>query len=198
MQKKLLRIILGVGLLLIPFAFKREKLKDWLLIFFLKGYISSFLDQIIVKKKRISYPVRFMSKYFDSSLLFDYLLFPLLCVFYNRTSEKSNLHSIFLQSFIYTTPITVLEVILEKKTNLIRYKKNWNWLITYSTLVVTFLFVRGFIVIIRKFNIENPSIQKWITLLHVSSTKRFMNLYPLPTDSWTFFYKISDAIRTYQ
>ena len=156
MQKKLLRIILGVGLLLIPFAFKREKLKDWLLIFFLKGYISSFLDQIIVKKKRISYPVRFMSKYFDSSLLFDYLLFPLLCVFYNRTSEKSNLHSIFLQSFIYSTPMTVLEVILEKKTNLIRYKKNWNWLITYSTLVVTFLFVRGFIAIIRKFNIENP------------------------------------------
>ena len=160
MQKKLLRIILGVGLLLIPFAFKREKLKDWLLIFFLKGYISSFLDQIIVKKKHISYPVRFMSKYFDSSILFDYLLFPLLCVFYNRTSEKSNLHSIFLQSFIYSTPMTVLEVILEKKTNLIRYKKNWNWLITYSTLVVTFLFVRGFIAIIRKFNIENPSIQK--------------------------------------
>ena len=131
MQKKLLRIVLGVGLLLIPFAFKREKLKDWLLIFFLKGYISSFLDQIIVKKKHISYPVRFMSKYFDSSILFDYLLFPLLCVFYNRTSEKSNLHSIFLQSFIYSTPMTVLEVILEKKTNLIRYKKNWNWLITY-------------------------------------------------------------------
>ena len=157
MQKKLLRIILGVGLLLIPFAFKREKLKDWLLIFFLKGYISSFLDQIIVKKKQISYPVRFMSKYFDSSLLFDYLLFPLLCVFYNRTSEKSNLHSIFLQSFIYSTPMTVLEVILEKKTNLIRYKKKWNWLITYLTLVVTFLFVRGFIAIIRKFNIENPS-----------------------------------------
>ena len=157
MQKKLLRIILGVGLLLIPFAFKREKLKDWLLIFFLKGYISSFLDQIIVKKKHISYPVRFMSKYFDSSILFDYLLFPLLCVFYNRTSEKSNLHSIFLQSFIYSTPMTVLEVILEKNTNLIRYKKNWNWLITYSTLVVTFLFVRGFIAIIRKFNIENPS-----------------------------------------
>jgi hypothetical protein len=159
MQKKLLRIILGVGLLLIPFAFKREKLKDWLLIFFLKGYISSFLDQIIVKKKRVSYPVRFMSKYFDSSILFDYLLFPILCVFYNRTSEKSNIISIFLQSFIYSTPMTVLEVILEKYTNLIKYNKNWNWLITYSALVVTFLFVRGFIAIIRKFDTENPSIQ---------------------------------------
>ena len=93
---------------------------------------------------------------------------------------------------------TFHQVILEKKTNLIRYNKKWNWLITYSTLVVTFLFVRGFIAIIRKLNIENTSIQKWITLLHVSSTKRFMNLYPLPTDSWTFFYKISDATRTYQ
>lgn len=159
MQKKLLRIILGVGLLLIPFAFKREKLKDWFLIFFLKGYISSFLDQIIVKKKQVSYPARFMSKYFDSSILFDYLLFPILCVFYNRTSEKSNLNSIFLQSFIYSTPMTVLEVILEKYTNLIKYNKNWNWLITYLSLVITFLFVRGFIAIIRKFNIENPSIQ---------------------------------------
>ena len=160
MQKKLLRIVLGIGLLLIPFAFKREKLKDWLLIFFLKGYIASLLDQIIVKKKHVSYPVRFMSKYFDSSILFDYLLFPLLCVFYNRTSEKSNLNSIFLQAFTYSTPMTVLEMILEKKTNLIKYKKNWNWLITYVTLVVTFLFVRGFIAIIRKFNIENTSIQK--------------------------------------
>jgi hypothetical protein len=160
MQKKLLRIVLGIGLLLIPFAFKREKLKDWLLIFFLKGYIASLLDQIIVKKKHVSYPVRFMSKYFDSSILFDYLLFPLLCVFYNRTSEKSNLNSIFLQAFTYSTPMTVLEMILEKKTNLIKYKKNWNWLITYVTLVVTFLFVRSFIAIIRKFNIENVSLQK--------------------------------------
>lgn len=159
MQKKLLKIILGVGLLLIPFAFKREKLKDWLLIFFLKGYISSFLNQIIVKKKQVSYPVRFMSKHFDSSILFDYLLFPILCVFYNRTSEKSNLYSIFLQTFIYSTPMTVLEVILEKNTNLIKYNKNWNWLITYISLVITFLFVRGFIAIIRKFNIETPSIQ---------------------------------------
>ena len=64
MQKKLLRIVLGVGLLLIPFAFKREKLKDWLLIFFLKGYISSFLDQIIVKKKHVSLPRPFYVKVF--------------------------------------------------------------------------------------------------------------------------------------
>ena len=154
-----MRIILGIGLLLIPFAFKREKLKDWLLIFFLKGYISSFIDQIIVKKKKIVYPVRFMSKYFESSILFDYLLFPILCVFYNRTSENSNLKSILLQPFIYSTPMMILEIILEKYTNLIKYKRDWNWMITYLSLVITFLFVRGFIAIIRKFNIESTTVK---------------------------------------
>ena len=154
-----MRIILGFGLLLIPFAFKREKLKDWLLIFFLKGYISSFIDQIIVKKKQIAYPVRLMSKYFDSSILFDYLLFPILCVFYNRTSENSNLKSILLQPFIYSTPMMILEIILEKYTNLIKYKRKWNWMITYLSLVITFLFVRGFIAIIRMLNIENTTVK---------------------------------------
>ena len=157
MQKNLLRIIFGIGIFLIPFAFKREKLKDWLLIFFVKGYISSLINQIIVKKKHIVYPVRFMSKYFDLSILFDYFLFPLLCVFFNRTSEKSNLLSIFVQTFLYSTPMTVLEVFLEKYTKLIKYKKGWNWVITYFTLVVTFLFVRGFITIIRKLSLETPN-----------------------------------------
>ena len=157
MQKNLLRIIFGIGIFLIPFAFKREKLKDWLLIFFVKGYISSLINQIIVKKKHIVYPVRFMSKYFDLSILFDYFLFPLLCVFFNRTSEKSNLLSIFVQTFLYSTPMTILEVFLEKYTKLIKYKKGWNWVITYFTLVVTFLFVRGFITIIRKLSLETPN-----------------------------------------
>lgn len=155
MQKHLLRLILGTGILLIPFAFKREKLKDWLLIFFLKGYISSFIDQMIVKNRHISYPIRFLPKYFNYSVLFDYLLFPLLCVFYNRTSLTSKPLSIFLQSFIYSLPMTLFEAIVEKYTKLIKYRNNWNWLITYSTLVTTFLFVRGFISIIRRFDIAN-------------------------------------------
>lgn len=154
MQKNLLRFILGIGLLLIPFTFKREKLKDWLLIFFLKGYITSFMDQIIVKNKHISYPTRFLPKYFKSSILFDYLLFPLLCVFYNRTSLNSKPIWTFLQSFLYSMPMTFFEAILERKTKLIHYSKNWNWIITYSSLVTTFLFVRGFMSIVRRFHLE--------------------------------------------
>lgn len=160
MQQKLLKLILIIGLSAIPFAFRREKLKDWLIIFFLKGYISSFIDQVVVRNKHISYPIRFLPKHFNLSILFDYLLFPLLCVFYNQTSYKSKPLSVILQSLVYSLPMTGFEVILERTTKLIKYKKNWNWIFTYSTLVITFLFVRGFIYIVRKLNIEKEDLAR--------------------------------------
>ncbi|EDL66496.1 CBO0543 family protein [Bacillus sp. SG-1] len=154
MQKKLLKIFLGIGMVLVPFAFTRERLKDWILVFFLKGYLSSFIATMVVKNKNISYPVRFMPKYFSISVVFDYLLFPLLCVFYNRTSLSSKPIPLIGQSFLYAIPMTLLESLLERYTDLIKYKKNWNWIITYGTLVTTFLFVRGFMAVTRKYNIE--------------------------------------------
>lgn len=154
MQKQLLKIFLGVGILLLPFAFKREKIKDWFLVFFIKGYISSFIANIVVRNNQISFPIRFMPKFFDISIIFDYLLFPLLCVFYNRTSLTSKPVSILFQSLLYSTPMTLIEVLLERYTDLIKYKRKWNWIITYITLVVTFLGVRGFMSLTRKMNVE--------------------------------------------
>ncbi|WP_367617684.1 CBO0543 family protein [Salirhabdus salicampi] len=154
MKKQLLNIFLIIGIVLIPFAFKREKLKDWLLIFFLKGYISSFISFIVVNNKQISYPIRFMPKFFKISIIFEYLLFPLLCVFYNRTSLTSKPVSILIQSMLYSMPITIIEVLLERKTDLIKYHSKWNWKITFLSLVTSFLGVRGFMYLTRKLNIE--------------------------------------------
>ncbi len=154
MDRKLLRIFLLIGILLIPFTFKREKLKDWMLIFFLKGYISSFIAKVVVRNQNIHYPIRLMPKFFDISIVFDYLLFPILCVVFNRTSLHSKPLSIFLQSLVFSLPMTVIELILERYTDLIKYKKGWNWMITYGSLNATFLFVRLFISNIRKYSIE--------------------------------------------
>lgn len=154
MEKRLLRIFFGIGLLLLPFAFKRVRLKDWLLVFFLKGYLSSFIGTVIVKNKNIKYPIRIFPEYFRISILFDYFLFPLLCVFYNRTSLRTKPILTFIQAFLYSVPITIIEFFLEKYTDLIEYRKSWNWLITYVTLTITFLIVRVFISATRRLNIE--------------------------------------------
>jgi hypothetical protein len=79
--EKIIKFFCCLGLLLIPFAFKRENLKEWLLVFFVKGYITSFIGHFAVKGKQVSYPIRFLPKFFKINIVFDYSLFPILCFF---------------------------------------------------------------------------------------------------------------------
>lgn len=137
------------GIVLFPFAFKKEPKKDWIIVFLLKTLISSFFGNIIASTKLLEFPVRLFPIAYKSSVLYDFLLFPLLCVFYNQTTYKSKLISIVSQAFAYSIPMTAIEYFLEKKTNLIRYYK-WKWHYTLFSLVVTFLFVRGAMGYIRK------------------------------------------------
>jgi hypothetical protein len=137
------------GIVLFPFAFKKQPKKEWIIVYLLKTLVSSFLGNIIASTNLLKFPVRLFPKAFKSSVLYDFLLFPLLCVFYNQTTYKSKLPGIVSQAFIYSIPMTVIEYFLEKKTNLIKYCK-WKWHDTLFSLVVTFLFVRGAIEYIRK------------------------------------------------
>lgn len=137
------------GLILLPIALRKEPKKDWIVVFLLKSLVSGFFGNIIAGNKLLEFPVRFFPKAFKSSIVYDSLLFPLLCVFYNQTTYKSKLVSIIIQAFIYSLPMTGVEHILEKKTNLIKYNK-WHWYYTLITLVITFLSVRGALGIIRK------------------------------------------------
>lgn len=66
--------------------FRKPPIKDWLIVFLLKSYIASLLDNIVVKKGFIKYPVRTF-KLFDISVLFSYLIFPVTCVFLIKSQE---------------------------------------------------------------------------------------------------------------
>jgi hypothetical protein len=81
-------------------------------------------------------------------------------VFYNQTTYRSKLPGIISQAFMYSLPMTGIEYILEKKTNLIKYN-TWKWYYTLFSLVGTFLFVRGSIAVIRKYtNTESDDTNK--------------------------------------
>ncbi|MDD9269448.1 CBO0543 family protein [Paenibacillus sp. GCM10023248] len=127
----------------------RSPLKDWLIIFLLKSVITAIADCFIIAAGLLDYPVRFFPKAFHTNIVFDFLVFPTLCVFYNITTQYSNLKSIFVQSLLYSIPVTLLEIWAEKHTELIEYK-HWNAFITLITLITTFLIVRGAIGLVRK------------------------------------------------
>jgi hypothetical protein len=147
-EKNLLVFLLLFGLVSLVNLIRKPPVKDWVIIFLLKGFLSSILDKLIVKKGYISYPVKLL-KLFDTSFIFDYLLFPITCVYYNQITHQKKLKTIITRVFYFSIPMTIVEQWIENKTNLVKYKKGWNWSYTFITLNGTFLLVRAIIGLIR-------------------------------------------------
>jgi hypothetical protein len=150
-EKNTLRFLLFFGIISLLYSIRKPPVKDWLLIFLFKGFISSILDNILVKKGYLKYPVN-LFKSFDYSFIFDYLIYPLTCLFYNQLTMKSNILGIFIKTLYFSVPMSVAEYFLEKKTKLIKFKKGWNSVTSFFSLTITFLISRTFIAIVRKMN----------------------------------------------
>ncbi|WP_426895877.1 CBO0543 family protein [Rossellomorea vietnamensis] len=147
-EKRILLFLLGFGLLSFMNILRKPPIKDWLIIFLVKGYISSILDKFVVKKGYIKYPLKLI-KIFDTSFIFDYLLFPITCVYYNLATYQKNFKTILIRVLYFSVPMTMVEQWLERKTNLIEYRKGWSWVFTFISLNITFLMVRGIISLVR-------------------------------------------------
>ncbi|MGV3464201.1 MAG: CBO0543 family protein [Heyndrickxia sp.] len=87
-----------------------------------------------VKKGYIKYPIN-LFKSFDIRFIFDYLLYPISCVYYNQITKKSNILGIMVKTFYFTIPMAVTE---------------WNSFTVFWTLSITFHISRAFIDIVRK------------------------------------------------
>jgi hypothetical protein len=152
--------IFGIGGSIFFLSRKKGDLKDWFLIFFIKTLVSTVFDGPVIKTKYLQYPLRYFPKFFDSNIVFLYILFPLSCVMYNQFTYKTKLLKTILSVFLFSGPMTLFENWLEKNTNLVKYHKGWNSYITFIVLSFTFLLVKGCIEVIRFLDkkINNPSI----------------------------------------
>ncbi len=147
-ENTILKTLLLLGILAFINVVRKPPVKDWLIIFLFKSYISTFFDRLTVKKGYITYPVKLI-KWFDISFIFDYLLFPLSCVYYNQMTYKKNFFPTVFSVFLFSIPMSLVETMLEKNTKLVSYKKGWNSFHSFFTLTITFLFVRVLMEMIR-------------------------------------------------
>jgi hypothetical protein len=152
--------IFGIGGSIFFLTRKKGDLKDWFLIFFIKTLVSTVFDGPVIKTKYLQYPHRYFPKFFDSNIVFLYILFPLSCVMYNQFTYKMKPLKTILSVFLFSGPMTLFEKWLEKSTNLVKYHKGWNSYLTFIVLSFTFLLVKGCIEVIRFLDkkINNPSI----------------------------------------
>jgi hypothetical protein len=97
----------------------------------------------------VEYPVRFLGQYFKTSILFEYFLYPIMCVYFYQTSYRSSLPGIIVQCALYTSALVILEVLCEKYTNLIKYH-TWTWMYSFISIFILSFFVRMLMQLINK------------------------------------------------
>ena len=150
-EKQFLRIlfILNVGLL-VPILFRKPPIKDWLLVYLFNAFTNSIIDHFLTSHNIVTYPVRFLRKTTKIHVLFDLLLYPTFTVLYNQMTEKDKPLSTFYKLVSLVIPLFFIEFWAVRRTDLIKWKKGWNWYYTLGSIILKSLVTRSLIEIVRK------------------------------------------------
>ncbi len=138
----------GIALLLLIFAVDWRYFRDWVVIFLFKSLIDFVWGSPVVNLNLIDYPVRLLPKFYNTCILFELWVFPILCILYNQVTRKKGLLPIIGYAILFSAGITAVEYPLEMYTDLIEYLE-WSWFTTFYTLMITFLLSRSFIAFYR-------------------------------------------------
>ena len=140
-EKTILWLLVFIGIGLFVYSLRKSPVKEWLLFFLLTGYFSSVIGVIVVEEGLLTYPVNLFNRHFDSSLTYEYVLFPVLGIYYYQSTFRSGWIGYFVKAAIYSAIITIMEFFLEKYTDLIHYE-NWSWMYTFVSTMLLLVIIR--------------------------------------------------------
>ena len=124
----------------------KNKLREASVAFLFKQAVTWILGLEVVQLRLMEYPVRLFSYANRTSFTFEYFEYPSVCAIFNvHYPTKKSLFGQFIYYFYYCTSMTIIEVFLEKYTEILKYI-NWTWYITWITLFITFYITRMFYV----------------------------------------------------
>ena len=120
------------------------QVKEAQLIFFIKQFMTWILGLITAELRLIEYPVRIFDYAAKTSFTFEYIVYPSICVVFGLYyPEGKSFIKKLMYYFYYCTGITIVEVILEKYTDVINYI-NWDWYMSWISLFITFYLSRKY------------------------------------------------------
>lgn len=132
-----------LGLLVLIFIVDWRYFCDWVVIFLYKCVLDSLWGTAVVNTGRIEFPYRQLPQFFKMSLLFDFWIFPILCVIYNQLTRKRGIRRILCYALLFSAGVTIIEYPMELYTNLIEYN-NWDCFTSFYTMTITFLSSKAF------------------------------------------------------
>ncbi|WP_284646222.1 CBO0543 family protein [Paenibacillus silviterrae] len=132
-----------ITVLLLILSTPKDKLREASIIFFFKQTMTWSFGLIVVELGLIQYPIREFVKAGGTSFSFEYFIYPSLCVIFNLRYPVGTFWKKVGWVLGFPTIMTLLEVIFERKTELINYI-HWTWYWTWITLWLTFLISRTY------------------------------------------------------
>lgn len=119
--------------LLIP----KQKISVAVVSFLFKQLLTWVLGLVVVQLDLIEYPVRLFPKATMTSFDFEFFIYPSICaIFIVHYPENKSRVKQLLYYAAYCTGITVVEVLVERYTDIITYK-HWHWYTTWLSLFAT-------------------------------------------------------------
>jgi hypothetical protein len=125
-----------VTILLLILLTPRDKIREAHVLFMFKQVLTWITGLIVVEAGWIEYPVREFPKASASSFSFEYFIFPAVCIILvlRFPFHKSIWHKTGWL-LLFPTGMTILEVLIERYTNLIKYI-NWSWYWSWLSLLL--------------------------------------------------------------
>lgn len=121
----------------------KQKYRQASFIFLFAQLPAWIFGLLVVEAGWIEYPVRELSKANATSFTFEYLILPIICIFFNFYFPEGEG---FYKKIKYYIPIlaifTLMEYFMEKYTLLIRYV-HWEGYTTFITMGIIIYFVRS-------------------------------------------------------
>ncbi len=137
-----------LALLALIFIIDWRYFRDWVVVFLFKCVLDSLWGDAVVNTDKLEYPFRQLPHYYNTCLLFEYWVFPILCLIYNQVTRERGVWPILYFAALFSAGMTAIEYPLELYTDLIKYNQ-WSWFTTFYTLTITFLSSRAFIAFYR-------------------------------------------------
>jgi hypothetical protein len=126
-----------------------QKIRDAIILFLSLQMLTWPLGLIAVEMKWIEYPVQLLpniNQTNKSSLWFEFFFFPVLSIVFSLQYPRNNNKLLIFKHFLlFTGLFTVLEVVIERYTDLVQYNK-WKWYWSFFSIwIVLFINHRYYI-----------------------------------------------------
>lgn len=148
-----------IGAALLPFAIVKRSFKDWLIVFLVSVIGNSMVDRYFVAQGYLNYHIRPLKDKVKIHLPFDYIHYPLMLLYYNQWTLNSRPAGLIIKLFPFVIPQVIIETLAERNTDLITWRKGWNWYHSFLSLIIKLLLCRGIIALVRIINNDRISVK---------------------------------------